>query len=210
MLGQTGAVSNARQDFGININSRTIEITPEFRNSILPEIARGNGKGIESTSILLQFSLNVTHEQSPQGIRVLANIRDWRTSGDVIFRGFSLGDLLIPEQVNLNILTLEGPGNIIARTYTTDLNQQSQFRIGYNVPWAYPFPVKLGFRGENLVLIYSPSQTQALLNRCQTINDYYAVTMMLDEASEGDICRWTISTIIWLCIIPGFMRPKRT
>jgi hypothetical protein len=182
MLGQTGAVSMSRQDFGININSRTIEITPEFRNSILPEIARGNGKAIESTSILLQFSLNVTHEQSPQGIRVLANIRDWRTSGDVIFRGFSLGDLLVPEQVNLNILTLEGPGNIIARTYTTDLNQQSQFRIGYNVPWAYPFPLKLGFRGENLVLIYTPSQTQALLNRCQTINDYYAVTMMLDEA----------------------------
>lgn len=179
---QPASISASRQDFGININSRSIEITPEFRNNVLPEIARGNGKPTESTSILLQFSLNVTHEQSPQGIRVLASIRDWRTSGDVIYRGFSLGDLLVPEQVNLNILTLEGPGNIIARTYTTDLNQFNQFRIAYHVPWAYPFPVKLGFRGENVVLIYSPSQTREILNRCQTINDYYAVNMMLDEA----------------------------
>lgn len=179
---QPGSISNSRQDFSININSRSIEITPDFKSNVLSEIARGNGKPMESTSILLQFSLNVTHEQSPQGIRVLAHIRDWRTSGDVIYRGFNLSDLMVPEQVNLNILTLEGPGNIIARTYTTDLNQQNQFRIGYQVPWAYPFPVKLGFRGENPVLIYSPSQTREILNRCQTINDYYAVSMMLDEA----------------------------
>jgi hypothetical protein len=181
-FGQNPAISTSRQDFGININTRTIEITPEFRNTVLPEIARGNGRALEATSITLQFSLNVVHEQSPQGIRVLANVRDWRSSGDVLFRGFNLGDLLVPEQINMNILTLEGPGNIIARTYTTDLNQANQYRIVYNIPWAYPFPVKLGFRGENAVLIYSPSQTQAIMNRCQTINDYYAVTMMLDEA----------------------------
>jgi len=179
---QTTAVSSSRQDYSININQRAIEVTPEFRNSILPEIAKGMGKPIDGTGILLQFSIEVSHEQTQQGIRVFASIRDWRTSGDVMYRGFNLGDLLVPEQVNITIVSLEGGSNVIARTYTTDLNQTNTYRIAYNIPWVYPFPMRLGFRGENPVLIYSSLQTQSLLYRIQTINDYYAITMMMDEA----------------------------
>lgn len=157
----------------------------QVNNYFIKEIAKFNLAGLYNTSYTFHYEVNNSIQlTSPYSFTVSSEIIGQKCTGDIIYKGFDISEILMPEFVDAEIL-LFGNGKYIAgKTFygvTLDNNNHCLLEFVYET---LNENLELSIQLQN-VRFYSGSHNRLAFNeRISHIDNYYAAISVLQQAVQ--------------------------
>lgn len=148
-------------------------------NNIITELTKGLNRRPGRTEFVVHYEQQVRLTRSGNQLQVEAELRKLRATGDVTYRGFDVGDVLLPAKLEYNIKLVRGQQ--VVRLYTFD---ELNLKEGRNELANFTLPDTTGsdqfqVRVEPKTLLYTQRSKARFLERTALINDYYNADVLL-------------------------------
>lgn len=161
-------------------------------NRILRQLAAARDVSPGSIHLLVNFQEVLRVELRPNQnpvvlMQVLGVIADSREQ----YRGFPVGDVLVPDRLTCNLNLVSLPDSVNLRQYRLNDLDMAQLAIGYTsseIPVVEPG--KLSVTLSDFTFTYSDNALRSFGEKLRLINDYYAASAWMDTLlSRNQNCR---------------------
>ncbi len=152
-------------------------------NYFIKEIARYNLSNIYNTQYTFHYEMNhLIQLTSPNTFTVSTDIMGRKCTGDIIYKGFDISDILAPEKVDLKIILLSEGNYVLSKDFFgVPLDDSNHCHIEFiyeTLKENRPYSLKI----EN-THFYSDLNDQEKFNkRISLIDDYYAAIAIVKQA----------------------------
>ena len=154
-------------------------------NYFIKEIAKYNLSGLYNTSYTFHYEANNGIQlTSPNTFCVSTDIIGKKCSGDIMYKGFDISDILMPEKLDIKLIVISNGNYITSKDFFgiafDDSNHCHIDFIFESLDEDKIYTLKL-----DNIKFYSDSKDQEKFNfRINQIDDYYASIAIIDHALE--------------------------
>jgi tetratricopeptide (TPR) repeat protein len=174
--------------FGLNNQQGSPEITRYF----IDALAQAAYKPAINTSYTVNFDQRLELQSINSYLQIDAQTSFIQPTGDVYYRNFYVGDLLLPTSINLLLNIVDERGGLLRSLQVSNLNKSNRYTTAINTNMIYVGNQKLSLQVVNMILFYDAQALNDFNYRTGIINDYYNTNMMLDNAQNE------LSTIVFV------------
>ncbi|MFH1160218.1 MAG: hypothetical protein V1733_04635, partial [bacterium] len=179
--GDTVTVTRTDRTLSISFQPQNQSISANI-NAILLQLAASRDVNPKKLQIRVNFSeeLEIHHfpEKNPV---VILRIQEVSVAGSERYRGFSIGDVLVPDRMSCNLNLVSVPDSVILRQYRLLNLDMAQLVVGYtSVDIPMVEPEKLAVTLSDFTFSYSGEELSRFTEKLCLINDYYAASALAD------------------------------
>jgi len=183
--GQTSSMlySNAmNHTFSFSLTNQ--QGSPDITRQIIDALAQGANKPVFNVNYSVSFDQTMELKVVNNYIQINTRNKFIQPTGDVYFRNFYIGDLLIPVSMNILVNIVNERGGSVSSLQISNLNRANGFSTTVNTNMMLAGIEKLSLQVVNMMLFYDAQSLNDFNFRTNLINDYYNSNMMLDYAQN--------------------------
>lgn len=183
IIAQTNSLlySNSRNyTFQFSLNNQ--QGSPEITRFMIDALAQGIGKPAFNVSYTINFDQNLELLLVNNMMQINARNKFIQPTGDVYYRGFYIGDLLLPSSINALVNIVDERGGSLRSLQISNLNKSNGYSTTFNTNMMLVSNQKMGLQLVNMMLFYDNQALNDFNYRIALINEYYNSNMILDNA----------------------------
>jgi hypothetical protein len=172
--------SNSR-NYTFNFSLNNQQGSPEITRFMLDALAQGSGKPAFNVNYVISFDQSLELIIVNNFMQINARNKFVQPTGDVYFRGFYVGDLLLPTSINALVNVLDERGGSLRTFQISNLNKSNGYSTVINTNMMPAGTPKLALQVVNMMLFYDGQALNEFNFRIGLINEYYNSNMILDN-----------------------------
>lgn len=149
--------------------------TSTFKNQILNKIAVNIPKSVYNTQFNISFKCKKNLYKNGNQLNFIVELSDFQFSGDCMYKGFPLGDALIPEKAGAKINLITNINQIVETFEFDNLNiipEQPANFINYMYTDTFNF-MRYKFDVSDFQFLYTQNNVNIVNEKCFIIDDLY-------------------------------------
>lgn len=187
------SIANAQVSTMLHSNSRNYTFTysltnqqgsPEITRFMIDALAQGANKPAFNVNYMISFDQTLELLLVNNFMQINARNKFIQPTGDVYFRNFYVGDLLLPTSINIMLNVLDERGGSLRSFQLSNLNKSNAYSTSINTNMIPAGPQKLSLQLVNMMLFYDAQALNDFNYRISLINEYYNSNMILDNAQN--------------------------
>jgi hypothetical protein len=175
--------SNSR-NYTFNFSLNNQQGSPEITRFIIDALAQGSNKPAFNVNYSISFDQTLELLLVNNVMQINTKNNFIQPTGDVYFRNFYVGDLLLPTSINLLVNIVDERGSSLRSLQISNLNKSNGYGTIINTNMMPVGSHKLGLQVVNMMLYYDAQALNDFNFRTGLINEYYNSNMMLDNAQN--------------------------
>jgi hypothetical protein len=183
--------SNTR-NYLFNYSLNNQQGSPEITRFMIDALAQGSGKPAFNVNYTISFDQSLELLVVNNFLQVNTRNKFIQPTGDVYFRNFYIGDLLIPTSINMLVNIVEERGGSLRSLQISNLNKSNVYSTAINTNMMPLGFQKMSAQLVNMILFYDQQALSEFNYRIGLINEYYNSNMILDNAQNK------LSTIVFV------------
>ena len=175
--------SNSR-NYTFNFSLNNQQGSPEITRFMIDALAQGAGKPAFNVNYSINFDQNLELLLVNNMMQINARNKFIQPTGDVYYRNFYVGDLLLPSSINAIINIVDDRGGSLRSLQISNLNKSNNYSTSFNTNMMLVSNQKLALQLVNMMLFYDAQALNDFNYRIALINEYYNSNMILDTAQS--------------------------
>ncbi len=182
---QTSSIlsSNSR-NYTFNFSLNKQQGSPEITRFMIDALAHGANKPAFNVNYIISFDQTLELLVVNNLMQINTRNKFIQPTGDVYFRNFYVGDLLLPTSINLLVNIVDERGGSLRSLQISNLNKSNNYSTIINTNMMPVSNYKLSLQVVNMMLYYDQQALNDFNYRTSLINEYYNSNMMLDNAQN--------------------------
>lgn len=172
------------RNYTFSFNLTNQQGSPEITRFIIDALAQGANKPAFDVTYKISFDQTLELLMVNNFMQINARNKFIQPTGDVYYRNFYIGDLLLPTSINAIVNMLDDRGNSIRSLQISNLNKSNGYTTAINTNMVLSANQKLSLQVVNMMLFYDAQALNDFNYRIGLINEYYNSNMMLDNAQN--------------------------
>lgn len=172
--------SNSR-NYTFNYSLNNQQGSPEITRFMIDALAQGSGKPAFNVNYVISFDQTLEILTINNFIQIQARNKFVQPTGDVYFRNFYVGDLLLPTSINALVNLVDDRGGSLRTFQISNLNKSNAYSTVINTNMIPAGTQKFGLQVVNMMLFYDNQALNDFNFRTGLINEYYNSNMLLDN-----------------------------
>lgn len=184
-IAQTSSMlySNSR-NYTFNFSSTNQQGSPEITRYFIEALAQAANKPAFNVNYTVSFDQTLELLVVNNLLQIRSRNTFIQPIGDVYFRNFYVGDLLLPTAINAMVNIVDERGGSIRSLQISNLNNSNAFSSVLNTNMMPVGSQKLSLQVVNMMLFYDAQALADFNYRTGLINEYYNSNMILDNAQN--------------------------
>jgi hypothetical protein len=185
IIAQTSTIlsSNSR-NYTFNYSLNNQQGSPEITRFMIEALSQGSGKPAFNVNYSISFDQSLELLLVNNIMQISTRNKFIQPTGDVYFRNFYVGDLLLPTSINLFVNIVDERGGSLRSLQISNLNKNNFYSTIINTNMMPVGSYKMGLQVVNMMLFYDAQALNDFNFRIGLINEYYNSNMMLDNAQN--------------------------
>lgn len=175
--------SNTR-NYLFNYSLTNQQGSPDITRFMIDALAQGSGKPAMNINYSISFDQSLELLMVNNFLQVNTRNKFIQPTGDVYFRGFYVGDLLMPNSINMLVNILDERGGALQSLQISNLNKSNGYSTAINTSMMPLGMQKMSVQLVNMMLFYDQQSLSDFNYRTALINEYYNSNMLLDNAQN--------------------------
>ena len=150
-------------------------------NGIIERLAEGNGKPVRNIEVHAEFKQRALLNYNGTGKELIVNSEKIKLDGDILYKGFSVKEVLTPSRLQFTLTLLSG--NKLIKSFDFSVLIKNGIPETVIKPYNDSLPKGIKADIKNLRFDYIPSAVAAFMDEIRKINEYYAAGMQLDQVN---------------------------
>jgi hypothetical protein len=188
----TTLLSSNSRNYTFNFSLNNQQGSPEITRFIIDALAQGAGKPAFNVNYNIIFDQTLELPLVNNVMQINVRNKFIQPTGDVYFRNFYIGDLLLPTSINLLVNIIDERGASLRSLQISNLNKSNAYSTIINTNMTPIGSYKLSLQVVNMMLYYDQQALNEFNFRTGLINEYYNSNMMLDNAQSK------LSTVVFV------------
>lgn len=182
---QTSAMlySNSR-NYTFNFSLNNQQGSPEITRFMIDALAQSNNKPVFNVTYAISYDQTLELLLVNNVMQINARNKFIQPTGDVYFRNFYIGDLLIPSSINMLVNIVDERGGSLRSMQISNLNKSNGYSTSINTNMMPLGSNKISLQVVNMILYYDAQALNEFNYRTGLINEYYNANMLLDNAQN--------------------------
>ncbi len=169
-------------NYTFKYHTGNLQSSPQISKTIIDAIAAGNNKMPSLVNYSISFDQKIDLGLVNNFMQININNKMIQASGDVTYRGFFIGDMLMPSTINILLNIVDERGNPLRSFQLSNLNKANGYATTINTNMVPVGSQRLAVQVVNMMLFYDQQTVTDFNYRVGIINDYYNSSMVLDNA----------------------------
>lgn len=175
--------SNTR-NYTFNFSLNNQQGSPEITRFMIDALAQGANKSAFNVTYQISFDQTLELLIVNNFIQINTRNRFIQPTGDVYYRSFYVGDLLLPTSINLLVNILDDRGGSLRSLQISNVNKSNGYSTIVNTNMMPVGSQKMALQLANMMVFYDAQVLNDFNYRTSLINEYYNSNMILDNAQN--------------------------
>ena len=180
----TTVLSSNSRNYTFNFSLNNQQGSPEVTRFMIDALAQGANKPVFNVNYSVSFDQILELLVVNNVMQISTRNKFIQPTGDVYFRNFYVGDLILPSSINLLVNIVDERGGSLRSLQISNLNKGNNYSTIINTNMMPVGNYKLSLQVVNMMLYYDQQALNDFNFRIGLINEYYNSNMMLDNTQN--------------------------